>query len=512
VYLPSLLRDVLPFGTFLHGDKYRIDYPLGRGGFGVTYRGIHCTLNQMVAIKEFYPQELAIRDGKTGKLSVPISAQGSYQQGVKRFLKEGQILVMMNHPNIVRVQDLFEERGTAYLVMELVDGQTLRDELDAQPGKSLATDRVKVVMEQLVDALAALHEKEVYHLDLKPDNLMFTREGRLVLVDFGSAHQSIQHPDNTQPRTIRTFAESYAAPEVITGGEVGPESDIFELGMMLYEMLTGKLPKPAFERLINDTWNPNPLEKSWQFLIRSSLKLSRDDRPKSIRKWWNESSMIKVASESIHLEEKLIPNEPLKNNRDETTTNYFVTALMYFLSSLPSCLPSCLPSFFVALSDTPLWFWLIILGTVGFGVPTVLFSKDNNFFENFPEKFNENIPIIFISSVIMGFLWITVGSYFGTTKVLSFYYSSDDLSILFIFAIAVLIYFIMLLLTIFMTVFSGIIVTSYCDYLLENDFNKVECFWILFFSSLLGLAIPKTIVLIFMTLLHAYYFLFRVSV
>lgn len=156
VHLPSLLRDVLPHSILLRSGTYRIDYALGRGGFGITYQASHTALGQQVAIKEFYPQEHALREGTTGGLMVPTAKQEVYKRGLGRFLREGQTLAKLNHPNVVRVQDFFEERGTAYLVMELITGSTLRDELDKQPEKRLPPARVETIMSALVGALSTL--------------------------------------------------------------------------------------------------------------------------------------------------------------------------------------------------------------------------------------------------------------------------------------------------------------------------------------------------------------------
>ncbi|AFZ14509.1 serine/threonine protein kinase [Crinalium epipsammum PCC 9333] len=280
VYLPSLLRDVLPPETLLRGGSYRIDYALGRGGFGITYRAIDIGLEMLVAIKEFYPQEHAIRNGMTGGLSVATPQKAAYQRGLERFKREGRILARLNHPNVVRVFTLFEERDTAYLVMELITGNTLRDELDSQPEKRLSPARIEAVMNQLVDALATIHTAGIYHLDIKPDNVLLMPDGKVVLVDFGAAKQSF----NTQ--STRQFTGSYGAPEVIAGGDIGVGSDIFELGMMLHEMVTGELPPSALSRLIKDSWKPKDLGEPLQKLVTDALQIELEQRPNNIRIWW----------------------------------------------------------------------------------------------------------------------------------------------------------------------------------------------------------------------------------
>jgi serine/threonine protein kinase len=285
VHLPSLLRDVLPNSTQLKSGTYEIEYALGRGGFGITYRAHHTLLEQLLAIKEFYPQEWAIRNGITGSLSVPRTQEEAYQRGKERFLREGRILAKLSHPNIVGVRDLFEERGTAYLVMELIAGKTLRQELDAQGDKKLPARRVEEIMGQLVAALQAVHDAGVYHLDIKPENILLSQDSRAVLVDFGAAKQ--ESGSRSTKSSTRSFTEAYAPPELIGGNPVGAESDIFELGMVLYEMLTGTRPEPALSRvLMGDNWKPAGVAEPWQSLVAAALVLPKEKRPSSVRKWW----------------------------------------------------------------------------------------------------------------------------------------------------------------------------------------------------------------------------------
>jgi serine/threonine protein kinase/regulator of sirC expression with transglutaminase-like and TPR domain len=290
VHLPSLMRDLLPAGTLLRGGDYQIDYALGRGGFGVTYRAAHTRLEKLVAIKEFYPQEQVFREGTTGRLTVPTTSEEAYQRGLQRFEKEGRTLAKLNHPNVVQVIDFFQEQGTAYLVMELLTGGTLRDELDSQPEKKLSIPRVKIITTALVDALTAVHQQGIYHLDLKPENVIITGEGRIVLVDFGASRQHIEQKSTR--KSTYAFTENYAAPEVIAGREVGAESDLFELGMILHEMLTGNLPPSALNRLMKDEWFPYQLDESWQGMVTAALQLQGQFRPKNIQQWWISASQF----------------------------------------------------------------------------------------------------------------------------------------------------------------------------------------------------------------------------
>jgi serine/threonine protein kinase len=284
-YLPSLLRDVLPAGTFLKGEDYHIDYALGRGGFGITYRAVHVLLDSVVAIKEHYPQDYAFRDRETGCLVVTTGKRETYQRGLQRFIREGRILSSLRHPNVVRVQNLFEERDTAYLVMDYLHGSPLT-QVAADRSGGFPHAWVEKVVGQLVAALTAIHETGVYHLDLKPDNVMITPGDQVVLVDFGAARRGYTGT-STQP-----FTPEYAAPEVMAGADVGPESDLFSLGMMLHELITNKPPPPAVSRLTEKksrSWRPTVAEP-WKTLLEEALCLDKEDRPSSVRDWWDRRS------------------------------------------------------------------------------------------------------------------------------------------------------------------------------------------------------------------------------
>lgn len=286
VHLPSLMRDVLSSGTILD-NKYHVDYALGRGGFGITYRAMHLKTEQLVAIKEFYPHEYAIRDSTTGNLTILSSSKDAYRRGLQRFLKEAKTLARLNHPNIVRVQDFFEQGKTAYLVMELINGHSLRERLDREASKSLAPETIEEIVTPIVSALTTAHTASIYHLDLKPDNILIAPDGRVVLIDFGASKQGMS------TKTTRAFTLDYAPIEVISAKEIGPASDLYELGVTIYEMLAGKKPPNALERIADDSWQPIKLNQPWQRLVREALYLEKDKRPKSVKDWW-ESAFAEV--------------------------------------------------------------------------------------------------------------------------------------------------------------------------------------------------------------------------
>jgi serine/threonine protein kinase len=292
VHLPSLMRDMLPPGARLHGGKYSVDYALGQGGFGITYLGRHTSLKKMVAIKEFYPQEQVAREATTGQIVLRTSGEDNYRRALRRFMREGETLATLDHPSVVRVNDQFEENGTAYLVMDMIEGRTLKDKLDSQPGRCLPAPRVHEIVEQLVSAPEAVHTKGVYHLDIKPDNIILRPDGRAVLVDFGASKQGLG------TKSTQAFTLEYAAPEVLASGDIGPESDIFEVGMVLHEMLTGERPPSALSRLTRGGWEAKVVGDEWKALVESALQLPRDSRPQSIRQWWETGRRVPHKAET----------------------------------------------------------------------------------------------------------------------------------------------------------------------------------------------------------------------
>ncbi|GAB4464657.1 MAG: hypothetical protein OHK0029_34830 [Armatimonadaceae bacterium] len=283
--MPTLLRDTLSPGMVLNNGAYKIDYVLGRGGFGITYKGKQTALEQTVAIKEFYLGEFTQRETTTGRLMVLSDREEEFSRGLMRFEREGKTLAALSHPNVVRVLNLFNDNGTTYLVMEYLSGKTLKAVM--KEGR-LTEDRIRQIMESLVDALAAVHDKGVYHLDIKPANVLIEPSGRVVLIDFGAARQGF-----SSQTTIPAYTPSYAPIEVMSAEQVGPYSDIFELGMMLHEMLTGTLPPPALDRLTKmqkqGDWEPDPEKVSdlWRTLILSALPLRPEERPQDVHAWWD---------------------------------------------------------------------------------------------------------------------------------------------------------------------------------------------------------------------------------
>ena len=174
--------------TTLQGGKYRIERVLGQGGFGITYLADQSTLNRYVAIKELFigGSGQAINDRQGNMVVVTNSAnKASFNQQLEKFKKEALRLANLNHPNLVKVHDLFEENGTAYYVMEYIDGESLHTKLNREG--PLPESLVLRYLDSLLPALEVAHNQNIWHLDIKPENIMVDKKGKVFLIDFGAS-------------------------------------------------------------------------------------------------------------------------------------------------------------------------------------------------------------------------------------------------------------------------------------------------------------------------------------
>src|SRR5512133_1350150 len=207
-------------GTMVAG-RYRIIGLLGRGGMGEVYRATDLTLGQSVALK-FLPEEA-----------------GRNQRLLERFHGEVRVARQVSHPNVCRVYDIGEVDGMPFISMEYVDGEDLASLL-VRIGR-LPADKAAETARKICAGLAAAHGKGVVHRDLKPHNIMMNRRGEVVIMDFGLSAIA----DQLSGAEARNGTPAYMAPEQLRGAGVTPRSDIYALGLVLYELFTGKRPYEA---------------------------------------------------------------------------------------------------------------------------------------------------------------------------------------------------------------------------------------------------------------------------
>jgi serine/threonine protein kinase len=224
--------------------EYRLESVLGAGGFGMTYLGWDSYLEKHVAIKEYLPGDLAIRalDGSI----VPVSTQSeyNYQWGLERFIQEARTLAKFSHPNIVRVNRLFEANGTSYMVMDYAAGESLYRYLRRAPMPDAAV--LKSILLPILDGLEAIHQAGFLHRDIKPSNVFIRACGSPLLIDFGAARLM---SGNNPERLTAIVSPGYAPLEQYSvEGDQGPWSDIYALSGVMYRAVTDENPPDAIKR------------------------------------------------------------------------------------------------------------------------------------------------------------------------------------------------------------------------------------------------------------------------
>jgi tetratricopeptide (TPR) repeat protein len=291
-------RNALKSGYQLHW--YAIKEILGQGGFGITYLAHDTNLDKDVAIKEYLPIELAVREGDDSVQPVTEDRGKNYQWGLDRFIKEAQTLAKFGHPNIVRVHSVFEENNTAYMVMEYEHGESLQD--------------------IFLGGLALVHKAGFIHRDIKPANIFIRKDGSPVLLDFGSARQAL----GEQTKTLTSLVSPGYAPfeQYYSKSDTqGPWTDIYGLGATLYRAVVGRTPQDAVDRSrsIHETSNDTFVsvveigkgKYSARFLkaIDHALKFKPTERPQSLTTWKTE----------FGIKDDLAEIERLENMEDQVT-------------------------------------------------------------------------------------------------------------------------------------------------------------------------------------------------
>lgn len=271
-------------GTLLQGGKYRIIRFISSGGFGCTYEAVHTGLNGRMAIKEFFVQDICNRDGATGRVSVGLQSKAqTFDKLREKFIREAQSVFALSHPGIVHVSDVFEENGTAYFVMDYIDGCSLADLVDKNGPMDEAT--ALGYMRQVCAALEYVHANGRLHLDIKPGNIMVDRTGRAVLIDFGASKQ-YDSGSGENLSTLLGFTPGFAPPEQMTAdvSRFLPATDVYALGGTLYNLLTGEAPLSANHRYAGDELKPlaESVSPSTRRAVEAALQLNKSARPQSV--------------------------------------------------------------------------------------------------------------------------------------------------------------------------------------------------------------------------------------
>lgn len=318
-------RNALAPGYKLHW--YTIKKILGQGGFGITYLAEDTNLNQSVAIKEFLPIEMAVRDQSSSVHPVSGEYGEQFKWGLDRFMSEAQTLAKFKHPNIVRVFTVFPENNTAYMVMEYEHGNEMHGLLKNKA--TLSEEKLTAIILPILDGLKQVHAAGFIHRDIKPANIFIRDDGSPVLLDFGSARQSFGHETQTLTAMVSPgFApfEQY----ISKSDKQGPWTDIYGLGATMYRAVVGRSPAEAMDRsegLLHadrDTFvgaaeiKPEGYSASLLSAIDHALAFKAENRPQSVAEWLSELNVLPEVdqSEIETVVDQQYRQEKLNNTRD----------------------------------------------------------------------------------------------------------------------------------------------------------------------------------------------------
>ena len=282
---PRVDHVALPAGARI--DRYEVLGVLGHGGFGITYLARDSRLEREVAIKEYLPTTLAVRQHGESVLPRSTEAADDFGWGRNRFMEEGRTLASLHEvPSIVQVFDFLEANGTAYIVMERLRGETLEERVGQ--GGPLAPADLDAILWPLLDGLHKVHDAGFLHRDIKPANIVLGADGRATLIDFGASRLAMA--DRTRTMTA-IFTPGYAAPEQFTSARQGPWTDIYGLAATLHFAITAEAPPSAFDRLMEDAYEPltrvQPPGFPGSLLVGvdAGLALRLEERPQAIAGW-----------------------------------------------------------------------------------------------------------------------------------------------------------------------------------------------------------------------------------
>lgn len=230
-------------------DEYRLEDVLGKGGFGITYLASDAHLGTKVAIKELLPDGIATRVQTTTVVPQTNNQKDNFEWAQQRFIDEARALAKLNHPNIVRVLRLFRANGTAYMVMEYIEGKSLEDWMKQQGGSPPEKD-LRHYVAGVLDGLEYIHKLNLYHRDIKPDNIFLRPNGEPVLIDFGSARADL---GKTMMMTSVVTHGYSPFEQYQTASRQGPYTDFYSLAAVLFRAVTGKKPPSAIDRISDDS-------------------------------------------------------------------------------------------------------------------------------------------------------------------------------------------------------------------------------------------------------------------
>ena len=281
-------------GATLLDGQFEITCQLSRGGFGITYLAHDNTLDRTVVIKECFPETFCARKGSTVRVRSS-SNEGQYRSIVEMFMREARAIAKMRHPNIVGVHRVFEDNGTAYMALDLIDGHDLL-EIIHDDDRNLTPNQVKDILMKVLDAVALIHSEDLLHRDISPDNILVNKWGDPVLIDFGAAREEASK--NTRiMSSVLIVKDGYSPQEFYFAGSTqNAASDLYALGATFYHLISGEPPVNSQTRVAEvavkngDPYVPlagrfPEYEESFLKAIDKAMALAATDRHQSAGEW-----------------------------------------------------------------------------------------------------------------------------------------------------------------------------------------------------------------------------------
>ena len=323
-------------GYYLHNDKYQILNILGEGGFSLTYRGIWKTEVQgplgklptdvPVCIKEFFFKDYCRRNPQTFFVETNNeTAKEIFDKNKEKVIREARILSEIHHPNVVNVLEVFKQNNTVYIVMEFIAGHSLKQNVE-QNGV-FTEDKLRPIIYKIGQALEYIHEKNILHLDIKPSNILITKNNNPKLIDFGISKRYDLANDQETSTTLQAASKGYASIEQYDSEAMqlfSPRPDIYSLGATMYFLLTGQTPTESILRASKGLQNPrelNPvISENTERVILKAMEPNASERYGTVREmlldWGFDPEKDKIDWSSVSADEEQVElmkkiNEPL---------------------------------------------------------------------------------------------------------------------------------------------------------------------------------------------------------
>lgn len=274
----------LQSNTSLQKGKYKIVRVLGQGGFGITYLAEHTSLDKLVAIKEFFPKDFCTRNESDNSFIITGSNTALIARLRKRFMKEAKNIAKLDHPGIVKIHDVFQENGTAYYVMDYIEGDNLSS-IVKQNGPLEEEKAINYIV-KVGEALEYMHSRKMTHFDVKPANIIIKKETDTpVLVDFGLSKLYTSNTEETST-LLQAVSSGFSPIELYNGEsltEFSPQSDVYSLGATLYFLLTGKIPPNASSLISSLLTRSTQIPNALFTIIQKSMRYTPKERFLTVR-------------------------------------------------------------------------------------------------------------------------------------------------------------------------------------------------------------------------------------